>query len=123
MTAFNIFCAGLIGTLFGVVLAFFGYRLFLILLPFWGFFFGLFLGANTVQWHWPPYRCYRLGGRCDLCRPILSILYSSSGDYCWLPRLFRFSLFPAQGRYEGWLPTLAHRHRRRCYPDLCNPPV
>jgi len=50
MTAFNILCAGLIGTLFGVVLAFFGYRLFLILLPIWGFFFGLFLGANTVQW-------------------------------------------------------------------------
>jgi hypothetical protein len=50
MTAFNILCAGLIGTLFGVVLAFFGYRLFLILLPIWGFFFGLLLGANTVQW-------------------------------------------------------------------------
>lgn len=50
MTAFNILCAGLIGTLFGVVLAFLGYRLFLILLPIWGFFFGLFLGANTVQW-------------------------------------------------------------------------
>jgi hypothetical protein len=33
-----------------VVLAFFAYRLFLILLPIWGFFFGLLLGANTVQW-------------------------------------------------------------------------
>jgi hypothetical protein len=50
MTAFNILCAGLIGTMFGVLLAFAGYRLFLILLPIWGFFFGLFLGANTVQW-------------------------------------------------------------------------
>jgi hypothetical protein len=50
MTAFNILCAGLIGTLFGVLLAFAGYRLFLVLLPIWGFFFGLFLGANTVQW-------------------------------------------------------------------------
>jgi hypothetical protein len=50
MTAFNILCAGLIGMLFGVLLAFAGYRLFLILLPIWGFFFGLFLGANTVQW-------------------------------------------------------------------------
>jgi hypothetical protein len=50
MTAFNILCAGLIGTLFGVVLAFFGYRLFLVLLPIWGFFFGFLLGAETVQW-------------------------------------------------------------------------
>jgi hypothetical protein len=50
MTAFNVLCAGLIGTLFGVVLAFFGYRLFLILLPIWGFFFGFLLGAETVQW-------------------------------------------------------------------------
>ncbi len=50
MTAFNILCAGLIGMLFGVLLTFAGYRLFLILLPIWGFFFGLFLGANTVQW-------------------------------------------------------------------------
>ncbi len=50
MTAFNILCAGLIGTMFGVLLAFAGYRLFLVLLPIWGFFFGLFLGANTVQW-------------------------------------------------------------------------
>jgi hypothetical protein len=50
MTAFNVLCAGLIGMLFGVLLAFAGYRLFLVLLPIWGFFFGLFLGANTVQW-------------------------------------------------------------------------
>lgn len=50
MTAFNILCAGLIGTLFGVVLAFFGYRLFLVLLPIWGFFFGFLLGGETVQW-------------------------------------------------------------------------
>lgn len=50
MTAFNVLCAGLIGTLFGVVLAFLGYRLFLILLPIWGFFFGFLLGAETVQW-------------------------------------------------------------------------
>jgi Domain of unknown function (DUF4203) len=50
MTAFNILCAGLIGTLFGVVLAFLGYRLFLVLLPIWGFFFGFVLGAETVQW-------------------------------------------------------------------------
>lgn len=46
---FNLACAGLIGTMFGVVLAFFGYRLFLILLPIWGFFFGFFLGADTIN--------------------------------------------------------------------------
>jgi hypothetical protein len=50
MTAFNILCAGLIGTMFGVLLAFAGYRLFLVLLPIWGFFFGFLLGAETVQW-------------------------------------------------------------------------
>ena len=42
-------CAGLIGLLFGAVLTFFGYRLFIILLPIWGFFFGLNLGAQTMQ--------------------------------------------------------------------------
>jgi len=42
-------CAGLIGILFGLVLAFAGYRFFLILLPIWGFFFGLAFGAQTVQ--------------------------------------------------------------------------
>ena len=50
MTAFNILCAGLIGTMFGVLLAFAGYRLFLVLLPIWGFFFGFLLGGETVQW-------------------------------------------------------------------------
>ncbi len=46
----SIACAGLIGCLFGALLAFFGYRLFLILLPIWGFFFGFFLGADTIHW-------------------------------------------------------------------------
>lgn len=42
-------CAGLIGILFGLALCFAGYRLFLILLPIWGFFFGLAFGAQTMQ--------------------------------------------------------------------------
>ena len=42
-------CAGLIAVLFGLVLCFSGYRLFLVLLPIWGFFFGLVLGAQTMQ--------------------------------------------------------------------------
>jgi hypothetical protein len=42
-------CAGLIGILFGLALCFAGYRLFIILLPIWGFFFGLALGAQTLQ--------------------------------------------------------------------------
>jgi hypothetical protein len=42
-------CAGLIGILFGLALTFAGYRLFLILLPIWGFFFGLMFGAQTMQ--------------------------------------------------------------------------
>ena len=46
---FALACAGLIGILFGLALTFAGYRLFLILLPIWGFVFGLALGAQTVQ--------------------------------------------------------------------------
>lgn len=47
--AFHLFCMGLIGLLFGLAATFGGYRLFLILLPVWGFFFGSVLGAETVQ--------------------------------------------------------------------------
>jgi len=46
---FTLMCAGVIGGLFGLLLSFFGYRLFLLLLPIWGFFFGLALGADTIQ--------------------------------------------------------------------------
>ena len=46
---FTFLCAGLIGLLFGTALAFAGYRLFIFLLPVWGFFFGLALGAQSIQ--------------------------------------------------------------------------
>lgn len=46
---FTLMCAGLIGSMFGLLMAFAGYRLFLLLLPIWGFFFGLALGADTMQ--------------------------------------------------------------------------
>lgn len=46
---FELFCAVLIALLFGLAVAFGGYRFFLLLLPIWGFFFGLFLGANAIQ--------------------------------------------------------------------------
>jgi hypothetical protein len=46
---FTYACAGLIGVLFGTALAFAGYRLFVVLLPIWGFFFGLALGAQSMQ--------------------------------------------------------------------------
>jgi hypothetical protein len=42
-------CGGLIASLFGALMCFFGYRLFLFLLPVWGFFFGLALGAQSMQ--------------------------------------------------------------------------
>ena len=42
-------CAGLIALLFGLTLTFAGYRFFMVLLPIWGFFFGLWLGAQTIQ--------------------------------------------------------------------------
>ncbi len=44
-----VMCGGMIGLLFGLVLCFAGYRLFLVLLPIWGFFFGFVLGAQTIQ--------------------------------------------------------------------------
>jgi hypothetical protein len=46
---FTLACAGLIGIMFGLTLCFAGYRFFLVLLPIFGFFFGLILGAQTLQ--------------------------------------------------------------------------
>ena len=46
---FALLCMTMIALLFGLAVAFGGYRLFLFLLPIWGFFFGLGLGAQTVQ--------------------------------------------------------------------------
>lgn len=42
-------CGSLIAFLFGLAMVFSGYRLFLVLLPIWGFFFGLALGAQSLQ--------------------------------------------------------------------------
>lgn len=42
-------CASLIAFIFGLVLCFGGYRFFLLLLPIWGFFFGLVFGAQSMQ--------------------------------------------------------------------------
>ena len=47
--AFELFCATMIALLFGLAITFGGYRLFLVLLPIWGFFFGFALGAETLQ--------------------------------------------------------------------------
>lgn len=46
---FSLMCAAIIAFLFGLALVFGGYRFFLILLPIFGFFFGLALGAQTIQ--------------------------------------------------------------------------
>ena len=46
---FELFCMALIGLAFGAAMVFGGYRLFLVLLPIWGFFVGFGLGAQTVQ--------------------------------------------------------------------------
>ena len=43
------FCATLIALGFGLAVLCFGYRLFLMLLPLWGFFFGLFLGGQAMR--------------------------------------------------------------------------
>ena len=49
MVGLELMCATIIAFLFGLLLCFAGYRFFLILLPIWGFFFGLWLGAQTMQ--------------------------------------------------------------------------
>ena len=46
---FAVMCGGMIALLFGLMLAFAGYRLFLVLLPIWGFFFGFGLGAQAIM--------------------------------------------------------------------------
>jgi hypothetical protein len=46
---FELLCMGLIALMFGVAVTFFGYRLFLFLLPIWGFIFGFGLGAQALQ--------------------------------------------------------------------------
>ncbi len=46
---FVLACGSLIAFLFGLTMVFSGYRLFLVLLPIWGFFFGLALGAQSLQ--------------------------------------------------------------------------
>jgi hypothetical protein len=46
---FESLCATLIALFLGLILCFAGYRLFLTLLPLWGFFFGFALGAQSIQ--------------------------------------------------------------------------
>jgi Ni,Fe-hydrogenase I cytochrome b subunit len=46
---FTMMCGGLIALLFGLILCLGGYRLFLFLIPFWAFFFGFGLGAQSIQ--------------------------------------------------------------------------
>jgi hypothetical protein len=46
---FEILCMATIALFFGLVVAFSGYRLFLVLLPIWGFFAGFILGAQTIH--------------------------------------------------------------------------
>lgn len=47
--SFELLCMATIALLFGLAVIFMGYRLFLILLPIWGFFAGFFLGAQTID--------------------------------------------------------------------------
>jgi hypothetical protein len=44
----ELLCMALIAILFGLAVAFYGYRLFLLLLPLWAFVFGFALGAETI---------------------------------------------------------------------------
>jgi len=42
-------CIGVVGIIFGLTALFAGYRLFLVLLPIWGFFAGFAIGAQALQ--------------------------------------------------------------------------
>lgn len=48
--AFEILCMATIALFFGFAVVFGGYRLFLFLLPIWGFFTGFLLGAQTIHY-------------------------------------------------------------------------
>jgi hypothetical protein len=48
--AFQTLCVGIFALFLGVAMLFAGYRLFLILLPIWGFFAGFFIGASAMTW-------------------------------------------------------------------------
>jgi len=48
-STFELLCAGMIALAFGLVVLLNGYKLFLILLPIWGFFFGFVFGAQTME--------------------------------------------------------------------------
>jgi hypothetical protein len=48
-STFELLCAGLIALGFGLVVLLNGYKLFLILLPIWGFIFGFVFGAQTME--------------------------------------------------------------------------
>lgn len=46
---FGLFCITMFALLFGLAITFGGYRIFLAMLPIWGFLFGFGLGAQTMQ--------------------------------------------------------------------------
>jgi hypothetical protein len=48
-STFELLCAGLIALGFGLVVLLNGYKLFLVLLPIWGFLFGFVFGAQTME--------------------------------------------------------------------------
>ena len=47
--SFELFCMMLIALFFGLAVTFSGYRIFLVLLPIWGFFAGFVIGAEALQ--------------------------------------------------------------------------
>lgn len=46
----EVLCVSVVALLIGLTLLFAGYRLFLVLLPVWGFFAGFFIGASALAW-------------------------------------------------------------------------
>ena len=46
---FTLLCMALIALVFGLLVVFGGYRLFLVLLPIWGFFAGFLVGSQAIH--------------------------------------------------------------------------
>ena len=123
-------CAGIIVMLFGLAMTFAGYRLFLYLLPIWGFFFGLMFGAQTIQAllgssFLGDVTSWIVGFLAGAVFAVLSyrILLPCSGDHCRLSRICPGCILSHLDRSTVRLRGLADWPRRRSHCSRCRDPV
>ena len=124
--AFELLCMGTIALLFGALVAFGGYRLFLVLLPIWGFFAGFILGAQAVHFLlnvglFATVTGWVVGFFVGLIFAVLSYLF-----YFVAVGIVSFSFgYGATVALFGWLgitngiPHLDYRRNRWCGGRIC----